>query len=119
MLDTETASAVQLCPAGMGGIASTCLDGEGTWVIALTGEHDGSTTPFLDRRTYGVWRRCDLVIVDLSAATLVDSSVVGWLLRTRQALRTTGHHGLRIVTGPPGSVASRLLRLVVLSFASC
>lgn len=112
MLDTETASAVRLCPAGMGGITSTCLDGAGTWVIALSGEHDGSTAPFLDRRTYGVWRRCDVVIVDLSAATLVDSSVIDWLLRTRQALRATGHHGLRIVTGPPGSCASRLLRLL-------
>ena len=71
-------------------------------MIALTGEHDGSTTPFLNRRTCNVWRRCDLVIVDLAAATFVDSSVIDWLLRTRHALRTTGHHGLRVVTGPPG-----------------
>lgn len=112
MVETETESAVQLCPAGMGGITSTCLDGAGTWVIALTGEHDAATTPFLSRRTYNVWRRCDLVIVDLSAATFVDSSVVDWLLRTRQALRTTGHHGLRVVTGSPRTVASRLLGLL-------
>ena len=84
MVDTETASAVQLRPAGMGGITSTCLDRDGTWVIALDGEHDGSTTPFLNRRTYTVWRRCDRVIVDLTAATFVDSSVIDWLLRTRQ-----------------------------------
>jgi hypothetical protein len=112
MVDTETASAVQLPPAGMGGITSTCLDGEGTWVIALTGEHDRSSTPFLNRRTSHVWRRCDRVIVDLSAATLVDSSVIDWLLRTRRALRTTGHDGLRVVTGSPGSAASRLVRLL-------
>jgi DNA-directed RNA polymerase specialized sigma24 family protein/anti-anti-sigma regulatory factor len=112
MVETETASSVQLRPAGMGAITSTCLDGEGTWVIALAGEHDASTTPFLDRRTYNVWRRCDLVIVDLSAATFIDSSVIDWLLRTRNILRTTGHHGLRVVTGPPGTAASRALRLL-------
>ena len=62
-------------------------------MIALDGEHDGSTTPFLNQRTYTVWRRCDRVIVDLTAATFVDSSVIDWLLRTRQVLRTTGHRG--------------------------
>jgi hypothetical protein len=111
MVEIETASDFLLRPAGAGAVTTTCLDGHGTWVIAFTGEHDRWTTGFLDHQVDNVWRRCHLVVVDLTAATFIDSSVIEWLLRTRDALRSTGHNGLRVVLGPPGSPASRLLAL--------
>ncbi len=111
MVEFPTASA-ELLPPVASGVTTTCLDLRGTWLVSLTGEHDRSTIPLIDRRTRGVWRRCRLVIVDLSAATFVDSSVIDWLLRTRRTLLSTGHSGLRVVPGAPDSPTSRLLALV-------
>jgi DNA-directed RNA polymerase specialized sigma24 family protein/anti-anti-sigma regulatory factor len=113
MVEFPTASAVRSLPAYAGAVTTSRLGRHGTWVIALAGEHDRSTIPLLDAGTQGVWRRCSLVAVDLSAATFIDSSVIEWLLRTRRMLLATGHHGgLRVVVGTPASAASRLLRLV-------
>jgi hypothetical protein len=112
MVGFQTTPAALPGPASACGVTTSRLGRHGTWVIALAGEHDRSTIPLLDSGTLGVWRRCSLVAVDLSAATFVDSSVIAWLLRTRETLLATGHDGLRVVVGTPTSAASRLLRLV-------
>jgi stage II sporulation protein AA (anti-sigma F factor antagonist) len=89
-------------------------DNDGTWLIAIEGEHDISTTPLLDEQTSGVWPRCKLAVVDLSQATFIDSSMINWLLRVRSALTATGRDALRIVHGPPGGVVERILDLTSL-----
>jgi ABC-type transporter Mla MlaB component len=112
MVAFPTTFAAAVRPDEPGTVTTTCLDLRGTWLIALEGEHDRSTLALLDRRTRGVWRRCRLVIVDLSAARFIDSAVIDWLLRTRRTLLSTGHSGLRVVPGAPDSAASRLFGLM-------
>jgi anti-anti-sigma factor len=86
-------------------------DDNGTWLIAIEGEHDISTTPLLEQQTSTVWPRCTLAVVDLSEATFIDSSMINWLLRARSALGATGQQALRVVHGPPGGVVERILDL--------
>src|SRR4051812_3659700 len=112
MVEFEATTAEALPPAVPGAVTTTCLDLRGTWLIALEGEHDRSTIALIERRTRGVWRRCRLVIVDLTATTFLDSAVIDWLLRTRRTLLSTGHSGLRVVPGPLDSPAARLLGLM-------
>jgi anti-anti-sigma factor len=89
-------------------------DNNGTWLIAIEGEHDISTTPLLEQQTSSVWPHCTVAVVDLSEATFIDSSMINWLLRTRRALSPNGQHALRIVHGPPGGMVQRILELTAL-----
>jgi anti-anti-sigma factor len=59
------------------------VDGNGTWLVALHGEHDAFTVPHLAERTEVVWSRSTHAIIDLSDAQFIDSSVIGWVLRAR------------------------------------
>jgi anti-anti-sigma factor len=102
-------------PAAPSGTATfTHHDNEGTWLIAIEGEHDISTTPLLEQQMSSVWSRCTVAVVDLSEAAFIDSSMINWLLRTRSALAATGQHALRIVHGPPGGIVQRLFELTSL-----
>jgi hypothetical protein len=96
----------------IGSVTVSRCDSDRSWLIALEGEHDMSTVPLLDRETCAVWLGCQLAVVDLSAAAFIDTSVINWLLRTNSRLAVAGQGKLRVVHGPPGSAASRLLRLV-------
>jgi hypothetical protein len=98
----------------VGTFAVTKEDEDGTWLIALHGEHDISTTPQLERQTRSIWPVCTTVIVDLSEAAFIDCTVITWLLRTGQALDATWHQALRVVDGPPGCLARRLLDILCL-----
>jgi anti-anti-sigma regulatory factor len=100
--------------AAVGTVAVTKLDDGGTWLIALQGEHDISTTPCLERQTSGVWPLCTVAVVDLSDAAFIDCSVINWLLRTAQALEATGHQASCVVEGPPSCFARRVLDIVCL-----
>ena len=86
-------------------------DARGTWLIALEGEHDMSTTPLLQRETRPLWSRCARAVVDLSDATFIDSSVINWLIRGH--LDSGGREGARVVVidGPPGSAVNRILEV--------
>jgi hypothetical protein len=88
-------------------------DANGTWLIALEGDHDLSTTPLLEQQTSSVWPLCTIAVVDLSKATFIDCSVINWLLRTCDA-PAAGHRVLRIVQGPPESAAARMCSLLSL-----
>lgn len=87
-------------------------DGNGTWLVALGGEHDVSTTALLARETRDVWDHCTLVVVDLSDTTFIDCSVIHWLLDRRGALAGVGDRPLRIVRGQVGGVAERIFHLL-------
>jgi anti-anti-sigma regulatory factor len=92
---------------GAGSVQVTHYDNNGTWVIALTGEHDLATSPLVDAQTSNVWPHCSIAIVDLSAATFIDSSVVNWLVRTRRTLEAQGSSdAVRIVRDPRGNAVN-------------
>jgi anti-anti-sigma regulatory factor len=83
-----------------GTVTVTRLDGNGTWLVALEGEHDAFTVPQVQQRTREVWATCTLAIVDLTAATFIDAAVLGWLLRARAATETRGPAAFAIVERP-------------------
>jgi anti-sigma B factor antagonist len=64
---------------------------EGYTVVAINGEHDLSTAPGLRSRLEQLIADGDPVVVDLSAATFIDSSILGLLL---QASRDAGDAGV-------------------------
>jgi hypothetical protein len=85
----------------------THYDGNGTWIIALAGEHDLATSPLIDALTVDVWPRCSVALVDLRAATFIDSSVINWLVRARRTLEAQGSSdAVRIVEGSQGSAVN-------------
>jgi anti-anti-sigma factor len=86
-------------------------DKNGTWLITLEGEHDLSTEPLIGQQTSEVLPQCSLVVVDVSQTTFVDSSVVNWIMRTRDTLDAPGGRALRLVAGPR-SPAGRLLDIL-------
>jgi anti-sigma B factor antagonist len=52
----------------------------GVAVLTISGEHDLSTAPILRRRLDGLLDEGTAVVVDLSPATFVDSSILGVIL---------------------------------------
>lgn len=86
--------------------------GDGIWLVTLEGEHDIFTVLLIEQQTRDVWPSCSLVVVDLSAVSFVDASVVNWLLRARSRLAADGHHALRIVRGSPGGAVGRVFEIL-------
>lgn len=97
---------------GVGTVTVTHFDSNGTWLIALEGDHDMATTPLLEQHTNDVWPHCNLAVVDLGEATFIDCSTINWLLRSRGALAGNGRDVLRIVQGPSGGAAARMFDLL-------
>ena len=95
-----------------GTVTCTPVDGKGTWLIALQGEHDLATRPRLERETRDIWPRCKVAVIDLSDTTFIDSGVIRWLLSAESALEAAGAHILGIVEGPSGSVADRIFEIL-------
>jgi anti-anti-sigma factor len=92
-----------------GTVSVTRYDSSGTWLIVLRGEHDISTVPLLAEHTRQIWVDCGRVVVDLSPASFIDCSTIGWLLQTRNSLADVGTCALRVVVGAGGEgVASRV-----------
>lgn len=87
-------------------------EADGIWLLTLDGEHDISTVPRIERETREVWPSCGLMVVDLSAVSFIDGSVVNWLLRTRGRLAEDGRHALRIVRGPPEGAVARVFEIL-------
>jgi anti-sigma B factor antagonist len=56
----------------------------GIAVLAITGEHDLSTAPLLRQRLDGLIAEGAPVVVDLSPASFVDSSILGAILDARR-----------------------------------
>jgi anti-sigma B factor antagonist len=63
----------------------------GLAVLTISGEHDLSTAPNLRRRLDGLLDERTGVVVDLSAATFIDSSILGVILDGK---RRSGEAGL-------------------------
>jgi anti-sigma B factor antagonist len=63
---------------------------DGVVVTALDGEHDIYTAPALRERMYGVIEEGRPLVVDLTGATFVDSSILGALLGARRRAHEAG-----------------------------
>jgi anti-anti-sigma factor len=104
--------------AGMSALAGRLVvddrEGAGVWLVTLEGEHDISTVLRIEDETRDVWPSCSLLVVDLSAVSFIDASVINWLLRTRRRLAEDGHHALRIVRGTPGGAVERVFEILTL-----
>jgi anti-anti-sigma factor len=94
-----------------GGSTVTHHDENGTWIIALEGEHDISTTSVLDAQISSLLSCCTRAVVDLSSTTFIDASVIGWLMRTR-GLLATDDGALSVVQGNPGGIADRVFDIL-------
>ena len=55
-------------------------------VVELSGEHDMSTMPVIEPAMAAACRDGNLVVVDLSRATFIDSSVLSMLLRAHKRI---------------------------------
>ena len=80
----------------------------GVWVLSLRGEHDLSTQPSLSEEIDRVAAAGGPVIIDLTDADFIDSSV----LRVLAGAAVEGSEGPRVaVVIPPGREAMRILRV--------
>jgi anti-anti-sigma factor len=85
----------------------------GVRVLALHGEHDLSTLPSLRRELADALDCAAAIVVDLSHAEFIDSTVLGALARAHDS---TSNGDLRFaVVAPAGSFVRQLLDLVSLS----
>jgi anti-sigma B factor antagonist len=78
------------------------------WVLGLRGEHDLSTAPSLDAQLEAVFLHGTSVVVDLTDADFIDSSIIGAVFRGLRAAREAGTGSL-VIAAPPGSFARRVL----------
>ena len=62
----------------------------GLAVLSITGEHDLNTAPELRRRLGKLIGGDDPIVVDLSRATFVDSSILGTVLGAMRRAREVG-----------------------------
>jgi anti-sigma B factor antagonist len=84
----------------------------GVWLLSLHGEHDLATQPSLREQLGHVRAAGGPIVVDLSAAGFVDSTIIGALLDCAE-----GKAARVFVVAPPGSAARRLADLVRLADA--
>jgi len=86
------------------------------WLLRLRGEHDVATVDTLDAQLEAVFLHGADVVVDLSDAVFIDSSIVGAIFRGLHAARTE-ERGALVVSAPPGSFARRVFDQAGLSDA--
>jgi anti-anti-sigma factor len=93
-----------------GEIAVQDLPGD-RWLVTLTGEHDLATAETLRERLTGIYKTGTAVVVDLSTADFIDSSILAVLLEANQLSESSAceHLGLVITKD---TFPERLLRLV-------
>ena len=83
---------------------------DGSPVLVLVDEHDLSTAPQIEEDLQVLITDNEIVVVDLSNTTFLDSSALGAVLRASQQARSLGHQVV-VETGENESV-ERLLELM-------
>jgi len=83
----------------------------GAWVLTLRGEHDLSTATTLRNSLTDVFDAGSAVVVDLSAVTFMDSSILNAILYGNERALTNDAHRFAVVLPPGPSVARRVLEL--------
>lgn len=82
----------------------------GIAVLSISGEHDLSTAPDLRARLDALIEAGDPVIVDLSPATFVDSSILGAILDARRRAQDAGN-GLAVAQCDGTDAVARVLEI--------
>jgi anti-anti-sigma factor len=82
---------------------------EGVRIVAVAGELDISNVNALEDATFDLPNDALGMVLDLSAATYIDSATLGLLFKLNRGLERRGQ-SLRVVC-PPGSSARRVLEL--------
>lgn len=77
-------------------------------VVSLAGEHDLATSGELEDALNAIPGD---VLVDLSACTFIDSTIIGVILDRAQTLKAPGHR-LELVAPPNGSIVGRVIQIV-------
>jgi anti-sigma B factor antagonist len=83
----------------------------GVWLISLSGEHDLSTVPDLRRALDEVFRHGTRILVDLTGATFIDSTVIGALVDAQRRCNDNPDESL-VVVAPPSGRPAEVLNLV-------
>ena len=83
---------------------------EGYTVVAINGEHDLSTAPRLRSHLQQLIADGDPVVVDLSSATFIDSSILGTLLQARQDAGDAGV-GFAVAQAKGAEAVTRVLEI--------
>jgi anti-sigma B factor antagonist len=78
---------------------------ETAWLVALSGEHDLATAPEVRRAIDAATRPGSTVVLDLSAATFIDSRVIGEIVEGAR-------EGELVVVAVPGTEPRRVLDIV-------
>jgi anti-anti-sigma factor len=81
------------------------------WILTLRGEHDLSTRPTLDAEIEAGFAHGTKMIIDLTEASFIDSSIIASLINAQEQAATDAKDGF-VVVSPENSFALRLLRLV-------
>jgi anti-sigma B factor antagonist len=80
----------------------------GLAVVSISGEHDLSTAPELRRRLRKLLGEGSAIVVDLSQATFVDSSILGVILDARRRAGDGGT-GFAVAQANGGDAVRRVL----------
>jgi anti-sigma B factor antagonist len=105
---------VSMSEPGLPDLPDSRIDVEsraGVWLLSLHGEHDIATQPSLREQLEHVRAAGGPIVVDLSAAGFLDSTIVGALLECAECGSAVS------VVAPPGSAGRRLADLVRLADA--
>ncbi len=82
----------------------------GTAVLTISGEHDLSTAPNLRRRIDSLLEDGTSMVVDLSPATFIDSSILGVILDGRRRAADSGI-GFAVVHANGADAVDRVLEV--------
>ena len=93
------------------GIITVDRVGRSTWIVELLGEHEITNADRLGDELVAILVRGTSVLVDPSAATFIDSAIVGKLVAAQQGVDElpTGHLA---VVAPSSSFPARVLALL-------
>jgi anti-sigma B factor antagonist len=86
----------------------------GVAVVTISGEHDLSTAPGLGRRLKRLTGDSSPIVVDLSGATFIDSSILGAILAAR---RRAGADRFAVVNSGSAEAVRRVLEVTGLKAA--
>ena len=93
------------------GIVTVDRVGPSSWIVALQGEHDLTNSYRLRAELAAIFAQATEVIVDLSAATFIDSSIVKELVAAQEQVDGVSTEQLAVVA-PKDGFPRRVLDLL-------
>jgi anti-anti-sigma factor len=85
--------------------------GGSVWLVRLEGEHDMATAPDLHRELARLSQTATPVVVDLSGATFMDSTILAELVVAQRRAESSETTALAVVA-PPDTAGARLITVV-------